>query len=518
MGLGGSNPSPGANQKGRVTREREDGIGMKISGIFGILLLLLALASSLPLSIGAAPTLQASGDPSVPPLYTARDKQVVLAGSGYAPNETYYVWMKGPNDNSTHYYGTSFMSLPTGLIPPGVALPISPNATSGTYLLSVSNSTKADTSSATAHFGIWGTAKPVYQRTESVKIMGGGLFPGVSLKLSIRDPAGNYVETATVASNVAGDFNYTWRVPQNAVAETYNIIIDGTGTFDNAQQDYVSESKFTVTPAVLTVQVAQQPNPSYERTETARFSMSMTYPDGSPVLESKQGIRPVTLLLNQSTVGSANVSLIDSSNGIWAADAKILANATPSSRYRFDLPALSFDDSFGNKGGAADIFSGYFRVQNASLVITSEVNGTQIQVPFGQVSVISKIAYPDGTPVLNGTVTVFLSNSSSASKIQLMYDPTLGAWRGSYSSSFWDLWRVGKWTLKVQAADLFGNSGASTFEVVAQPYLFLVIIGVIVAVALVGRWTVSRYGRKMYLRIRKVVQKLRSLPTERFRP
>jgi hypothetical protein len=72
--------------------------------------------------------------------------------------------------------------------------------------------------------------------------------------------------------------------------------------------------------------------------------------------------------------------------------------------------------------------------------------------------------------------------------------------------------------LKVQAADLFGNSGTSTFEVVAQPYLFLVIIGVIVAVALVGRWTVSRYGRKMYLRIRKVVQKLRSLPTERFRP
>jgi len=491
---------------------------MKISAIFGILLLFLALASTLPLSVEVAPTLQASGDPSVPPLYTTRDRQVTLTGSGYAPNETYYVWMKGPNDNSTHYYGTSFTSLSTGLIPPGVALPISPNATSGTYSLNVSNSTKADTSDATAHFGIWGTAKPVYQRTESVKIMGGGLFPGVSLKLSIRNPAGNYVETATVASNVAGDFNYTWRVPQDAVAETYTIIIDGTGTFDNAQQDYVSESKFTVTPAVVTVGVAQQPNPSYERTETARFSISLTYPDGSPVLKSEQGIRPVTLLLNQSTVGSVAVSLIDSSNGIWATDAKIPANATPSSRYRFDLSALSFDDSFGNKGGAVDVFSGYFEVQNASLVITSEVNGTQIQVPFGQVSVISKIAYPDGTPVLNGTVTVFLSNSSSASKIQLMYDPALGAWRGSYSSSFWDLWRVGKWTLKVQAADLFGNSGTSTFEVAAQPYLFLVIIGVIVAVALVSRWTVSHYGRKMYLRIRKVVQKLRSLPTKRFHP
>jgi len=426
--------------------------------------------------------------------------------------------MKSPNDNNTHYYGTSFTSLSSGLIPPAVAIPISPNATFGTYLLSVSNSTRRDTSVVSAHFGMWGTAKPLYQRTESVKIMGGGLFPGVSLKLSIRDPAGNYVQTTTIASSVAGDFNFSWRIPQNAVAETYSIIIDGTGTFDNAQQDYVSESKFTVTPAVLTVKVAQQPNTSYERTQSARFSTTLTYPDGSPVVNSKQGLSPVTLLLNQSTVGSVDVSLIDPSNGIWAADAKIPANATPSAMYRFELPASSFDDGFGNKGGAVDIFSSYFQVHNASLVITSEVNGTQIQVPFGQVSIISKITYPDGTPVLNGTAIVFLSNSSSASKIQLTYDSTLGAWRGSYSSSFWDLWRVGKWTLKVQAADLFGNSGTSTFQVAAQPYLFLVIIGVIVAVVLVSRWTVSRYGRKMYLRIRKAVQRLKSLPTERFRP
>ena len=287
MGLGGSNPSPGANPMGRATGVHKDGIRMKISGIFALLLLSLALTSISPTSFEATPTLQASGDPAVPPLYTTRDKQVTLAGSSYAPNRTYYVWMKGPNDNNTRYSGTSFTSLPTGLIPPAVALPISPNATLGTYSISVSNSTKSDTSDAIAHFGIWGTEQPLYQRTESVKIMGGGLFPGVSLKLSIRDPAGSYVETATVASNEAGDFNYTWRIPQDAVAETYNIIIDGTGTFDNAQQDYVSESKFTVTPAVLTVGIAQQPNPTYERTQTARFSISLTYPDGSPVVKSK---------------------------------------------------------------------------------------------------------------------------------------------------------------------------------------------------------------------------------------
>ncbi len=29
-------------------------------------------------------------------------------GSGYAPNQAYYVWVMGPNDNSTHYSGNEF--------------------------------------------------------------------------------------------------------------------------------------------------------------------------------------------------------------------------------------------------------------------------------------------------------------------------------------------------------------------------------------------------------------------------
>jgi hypothetical protein len=491
---------------------------VKIVGIFAITIVLLAVASILPVSVQAAPTLQASTDPGIPPLYTLRDKQVALTGSGYTPNRTYYVWMMRPNDNSTHNSGTSFTSLSTGVIPQGVGLPILANATLGTYLLSISNSSAADSSQVRSHFGIWGTVKPLYQRTESVKIMGGGLFPGVSAKLSIRNPAGDYVKTATAASDASGDFNYTWRIPEDAVTETYKVIIDGTGTFDNAQQDYLSESKFTVTQAVLSTKVTQQPDTSYQRTAKAKISLTLAYPDGSPVLKSKPDIRPVTLLQNQSTVASVPVSLVDPSNGIWSGDAKILANATLSSRYRFALPAMSFDDSFGNKGGAVDTFSQYFEVQNASLLITSEVNGTQIQVPFGQVSIISRITYPDGTPLTNGTVSVSVSTDSSASELSLTYDQSIRAWRGSYSSAFWDLWRVGKWTLKVQATDLFGNSGTTTYEVAAQPYLFLVLVAVIIAAALFGRWTLSRYGRKVYFRIRKILQKLRSLSAKRLHP
>jgi hypothetical protein len=498
-------------------KQDEDENGLRKSGIVALVIVFLALASSVPLSFQAAPTLQASSDPSTASLYTLRDKQVPLIGSGYTANKEYYIWTMGPTRNYTHYSGASFTALSTGLIPPGVAVPISTNATLGTYLISVSTSSTADTSQATAHFGLWGTLKPIYQRTQLVMIMGGGLFPGVSAKLSIRNPAGDYVKTATAASDAKGHFNYTWRIPEDAVTETYKIFVDGTGTFDNAQQNYLSDSSFTVTPAVLSVKVTQSPDPSYQRSDKAKVSFGLTYPDGSPVLKSNADIRPLNLMQNQTTVAAVALSLADPSNGIWTGEAKILTNATLSSRYRFALPAMSFDDGYGNKGGGADTFSAYFEVRAANLTIASEVNGTQIQVPFGQVSIISKITYPDGTPLTNGTVTTFVSTDSSASGIKLTYDPSIGAWRGSYSSAFWDLWRVGEWTLRLQATDAFGNSGTTTSRVAAQPYLFLVLVAVLVAAVLFSRWTLARYGRKLYFRVRKALQRLRSLSTAKQR-
>lgn len=491
---------------------------MTINRLAVFFLALVLLAATLPISVNAAPTLQASSDPRIPALYTQRDKQVTLSGSGYSTNQPYYVWVKDPAENGTRYAGISFSAVTSGQIPPGTALPINANATLGTYLVSVSTSAIVDNAQARAHFGVWGTLKPLYQRTEAVTIMGGGLFPGVSSKLSIRNPAGDYVKTASIVSGVKGNFNFTWRTPEDGLTETYKVIIDGTGTFDDSQQDYVSESKFTATQATLIAKVLLQPSSSYQRTEKAKITFALTYPDGSPVVKSVPDTRPLLLLQNQSTVASTSISLVDAANGAWSGEIKILVNATTSLRYRFSLPAMGFDDGFGNKGGAEDTFSDYFQVKNASMVIASELNGTQIQVPFGQVSMISRVTYPDGTPLTNGTVRVSVLIGSTTSEIALTYDPALNAWRGAYSSGLGDLWRVGTWTLRVEAQDLYGNSGSAVYAVAAQPYLFIIIIASIVAIALFGRWTISRYGRKAYLRIRKFVQKLRGLSTERIRP
>ena len=394
-------------------------------------------------------------------------------------------------------------------MPPDITYPLYPNATLGTYLVSISTSIKSDNSFATAHFGVWGTDKPVYQRTQTVTILGGGIFPGTGLRVTIRDPAGNIVDQATLASTSTGDFNATWKIPEDAITDVFTAFVDGTGVFDNPQQDYVAQAKFTVTAAIVSVQIVQQPKPSYQRTNTATVSYMIQYPSGDPVVKLKPNLQAVELLQGQTAVGYATLTLVDPANGIWNATSKLYPNATPSGKYRFDMPAMTFDDGVGNKGGLVDTTSNLFQVQNATLTITSQLNGTQIQIPFGQVSIISKITYPDGTPMSNGTVSVVASTGSSISILPSIYDPSIGAWRSSYSSTIFDLMRVGKWTLYVNATDTSGNSGRATYDVVAEPYLFIVDTVVIVSVILVGRWIVSRFGRRVYFRLRRLVQRAR---------
>ena len=430
-------------------------------------------------------------------------------GSGLSSGQVYYVWLKGPADNATRYTNSSFLPVSGGLIPPDVSYPLTPNATLGTYLVSLSTKSTSDNAQATAHFGVWGTAEPVYQRTQTVSILGGGIFPSTGLRLTIRDPAGNIVQQSTLASTTLGDFNQSWRIPKNAITDVFTAFIDGTGVFDNAQQDYVSQAKFTVTQAVLSLTIDQEPNSTYQRTQNAALSMVLEYPDGSPVTSSQPNVQPVVLLENQVTSAFANLTLVDSANGVWLAETKILANATPSAKYRFELPSMSFDDGYDNKGALTDTYSNFFSVTNASLTITSQLNGTNIQIPFGQVSIMSKVTYPDGSPLTKGTVNVVVTAGSSISQLQSTYDPTIDEWRASYSSNLFDLIRVGTWTLKVTAADTYGNSGEATYDIVAQPYLFIGLLASVVAVLLVARWTISRYGRRVYFRIRKLMRTAR---------
>ncbi len=480
---------------------------MKFSWVIFALVALSILLLSSPIPAMAARTLSTDQ-----PLYTIRDRQVTLLGSGLSPGQMYYVWLKGPSDNRTRYTNMSFLPVSGGLVPPDISYPLTPNATLGTYLVSLSTSSTVDNAQVMAHFGVWGTEQPVYQRTQTVNIMGGGIFPSTGLRLTVRDPAGNIVQQATLASTSQGGFNASWRIPKDAITDVFTAFIDGTGVFDNAQQDYVSQAKFTVTQAVLSLRIAEEPNSTYQRTQNAALSIVLQYPDGSPVISSASNIQPVTLLQNQGTAAFSNFTLVDSANGVWLAESKILANATLSAKYRFEVPAMAFDDGYGNKGGATDTFSNFFSITNASLTITSQLNGTNIQIPFGQVSILSKVTYPDGSPLAAGTVSVVLTAGASVYQLPSTYDPTVDEWRSSYSSTLFDLTRVGTWTLRVTARDAYGNYGMATYDVAAQPYLFIILTALIVTILLVARWSISRYGRRFYFRVRKLMRFTRPRP------
>ncbi len=127
-----------------------------------------------------------------------------------------------------------------------------------------------------------------------MNIIGGGIFPGTSISLTIQDPAGNIVHS-TLASTTEGDFNHTWRIPPDAITDVFTAVIYGTGTFDNPQQDFSSTAKFTVTQAVLSTRIVNQPNSTYQRTQVANVTMAIQYPDGSPV------VNPQTLPHNPSS-------------------------------------------------------------------------------------------------------------------------------------------------------------------------------------------------------------------------
>jgi hypothetical protein len=456
------------------------------------------------------------------PLYTSRDRQVLLQGAGYEPATTYIVWLQSPLDNSTQNTGISFATTENGEIPsilpvtapPTVLLPIELTSPLGTYLVSISNSTSADSGVARAHYGIWGTTKYVYQRTETIETRGGGVLPKASMKVTIQDPTGTQVYDKTIAANETGSFQTTWRIPPDSVTESYSILVHGTGTRDDPNAEFVSISRFLVTPATLIVVVHRQPDGRYERTQKASAEFVILYPDSTPVVSMKDGLKPVTFYAGQYRRADLELVAVDTTSGIWVAERRIQENATLSVQYRFAMVANAFDDGNRNTGPEYDIETGNFTVVPATLRVDTSLNSTHYEVPLDTVTAYVRANYPDGLPVSNATVRATLNGSGSTANATVNYDNAAAAWVASYRFSLGDVIRPGAWTLSVDVVDVYGNSGSASLEVITEPYYFIAIMVLAVFALLVARWLLSRYGRRLSLRAKRLSSSFR----RRWRP
>ena len=445
------------------------------------------------------------------PLYTLRDKQVLLQGGGFAPNRSYFVWLQTPTDNFTSNTGLSFIttengelpSIPPGTTPPAVVLPISRNSTLGTYLVSISNSTVQDWATARTHFGVWDTDKSGYHRMEIVQAMGGGVLPKETLRVTIRDPSGTIASDVTVNANSTGAFLATWKVPPDALTESYTILVQGTGTYDDAQAEFASTSRFTVAPATLNVAVHKQPEGSYERTQSVSAEFVILYPDMTPVVTMKENLMPVLFYAGQFRRADVALLPTDMTSGIWAAERKIQRNATLGGEYRFVMLENAFDDGYGNVGPVKNVETGNFSVVPATLQVKIVLNSTSYQIPLDTITAYTQVSYPDGLLVTNATVEAMVNRTGSVARATVSYNTTAAVWIARYPFSLEDLSRSGAWSLTVEVMDIYGNAGSASLQTVTEPYVFIAIVLVIVFALLVVRWLLSRYWHRLYLRAKR---------------
>jgi len=484
-----------------------------------IFLVVLAVVVGLPVSAAAEPSPYVLTDT---PLYTLRDKQVLLLGGGFDPVATYAVWLQGPADNSTLFTGVSFVttengelpSIPPATTPPAVWLPIQETSLPGTYLVSISNSTTSDSAIAQAHYGTWGTDKSVYQRTEVIQIKGGGVLPKTSLDMMIRNPSGVSVHGATIATDRSGSFNATWKISADGMTGAYAVFIDGVGTYDRPSAEFVSTSKFSATPALLNVVVASEPEGSFERTRVVSVEFAVLYPDSSPVVTMKEGLKPVALYAGEFKRADLAPIASDPTSGLWIAERKIARDAPLNVKHRFVMPANAFDDGNGNIGPEKDVQTSGFDVVSATLQVSTSLNSTRYQIPFDTVVAYIHVKYPDGTSVTNATVRGWLAAADSRTNASMTYDGAAEVWIAKYGFSLGDLFKPGTWVLSVEATDVYGNAGSASLEVVAEPYNFLAVLLLVVIALFLARWLMSKYWRRLYLRTKRISGAVR----ERWRP
>ena len=451
------------------------------------------------------------------PLYTLRDKQVLLQGGGYSPAKPYHVWFQTPVENSTRYTGVSFVttekgelpSIPPATAPPAVLLPIEQNSVLGTYLVSISDSTISDSATARAHYGIWGAGKSVYQRTEVIRTTGGGIMPKGTVKMTIRNPEGVIVNDIGVTANETGAFLATWRIPPDAMKESYTVLIQGTGTYDDSDAEFASTSKFSVASALLRVTVYTQPGGAYERTQKATAEFAILYPDSTPVISMKEGLKPVAFFAGQLKRAELALVASDTTSGIWMAERRIQRNATLSAEHRFVMPANGFDDGYGNTRPQRDVETDSFIVVSATLQVSTTLNSTYYQIPLDTITAYTQVSYPDGSSVTNATVRAWLSAADSKANATVTCDKSNGVCVIRYTFSLLDLIRLGAWTLTVEAKDIYGNAGSASLGVAVEHYYFFAILLVTVVALFLARRFLSKYWRRLYLGAKRASSALR---------
>ena len=256
-------------------------------------------------------------------------------------------------------------------------------------------------------------------------------------------------------------WNVTWTVPEDAAIGsgysfnlTANAVTDPHG--NSGPAEYVSSDTFAVgEKAVLIVEITDQPEERYYRTETAAVKFNVTYPDGEFYTDDDLGT--IRVRLYYGTTWYANVSLtaadFDAATNKWTVGWVVPWNAPLRSDYKFMIYSNEVVDKYGNCGPAETVSSDAFEVVKVVLAVPA-IHTDKASYGLGDwVTVYFAATYLDDSPVTTGSTTITLIKPDGSTKtLTAYYDEDAERFEAKYKIKLAD--PTGTWTAKLGAHGL----------------------------------------------------------------
>ena len=371
----------------------------------------------------------------------------------------------------------------------------------GNYTGTVAQSSPCATSCpvGSEQFQVGLTNRTNYKRTDAVPIIAQGYGNQENVTLQVSESASPPILLIGTLADSTGFLSYSWIVPPSVPTGNYVVSLTGTTVkiILDSQTIRIDVTNTTISQLLIT-------QSSLQRTQTETFRFLPSYPGGTP---AKTGSAAIRITEADGTTTHNVTAVYKSSVNQFQATYKIPINSMVGA-WVASIDIGGYDDGYGNMGPQTGVARG-FAVSPAALALvvsSSSANYTSNQV----VAVYASIVTPSYENFTSGTVILwtYYSTRQVKSPIQLLYDQSRGRWVGSFNVNLSD--PTGVWVLQINATDGYGNSGYGSTSILvtlspqSQPppqqtlttnFLLVVILGLAVALGVLGSWMLYRRGK-----------------------
>jgi len=487
-------------------------------------MLLLALVAFVPiLSINPIPKVQAASPFTLSPVPATTSEgttvSLVLYASSAVANIQYRFrfYVTDPAGRTVQSIMENYTTVPGQYSFTMVVVYPSPSLQGSNTLVGQYNA-KVDELWPTAAPGVAGTSfilsitdSSSYQRTQVVNIQAAGYNVSEAVTITIRtQTTSTLVFSALVAATSSGIVAISWKIPRNAVIDSYVVALTGTSTVKNP----ADSQRVSIETAIMSIASITSAKSVYQRTETMDFWFQPSYPDGTI---PSTGVGLLTLARPSGGSVTLTATYDNTSQTFEAFYQTSLDNQTGA--WTASLVGHAYSDSYGNSGPGT-IVSHTSQLTTIPLNVTVTTNST---IAVGQqLKFNATVTYPDGTVFQPGTVKAYLLYSGTPAvndTVPVVFDTSLRVWVGTYTVRASDT--GGLWSLIVKASDspTPPNTGSATRAINVQnttsgnasfPLYYFGIIAAIVALVLTAVFFLFKRRNVTHARLKIDLDAVRS--------